>query len=196
MQCVTEYKSHGVPLEQYELTTQDRRAQRRHEALREWARNEVAKLPRWSDEHFAEIQQIVRIAHRRPAPPQMRWRVRLFCGHIVELSRAATSEIPTRDTSEHECSSCDGSTQVIVAYEPISPEAATRTLRGGRPTKLTQPTATTPRRSRTKAELEVENAALLAEVERLRGQLDAAPTPTVDPESPCGKDPEEGGQAH
>ena len=193
---MTEYKSHGVPLELYELTAKDRRAQRDHEALREWARNEAAKLPRWSDEHFAEIEQMLRMAHKRPNTPQMRWRARLFCGHIVELSRTATSEIPTRNSPEHECSSCDSSIQVIVAYEPIRPEAATRAPRRGRPTKLRQSTATTPRRPRTKAELEVENAALLAEVERLRGQLEVAPMPADDPELPCGKDLEEGERAH
>ncbi|MEV0410145.1 hypothetical protein AB0I68_04850 [Streptomyces sp. NPDC050448] len=91
-----EYKSHGVPLEDYQLTRRDHRWQRELEGICDLARRQV-------DEHLAEIRAKPEMAERQrenleevcklmlsfktPEHMIMRWRVRLYCGHIVETSR-------------------------------------------------------------------------------------------------------------
>ena len=82
---MTEYRSHGVPLEGYQVTKRDQRAQRDLEEMRKWVKIQVAKMPPWSDKKFAEMTQLLKLDG--PPPPRARWRVRLFCGHIVEVTR-------------------------------------------------------------------------------------------------------------
>ncbi len=179
VQCVTEFRSHGVPLEQYEPTAGDRRAQQRLEDLRDWARAEAAKMPRWSDEQFSEIERLLRRARENPPPPQMRWYVRLFCGHILQVTRHADSETPTAHGSGSVvCSSCGGSVQLIVAFEPVEP---VRTSDAPQPAKRARKGASSSGNPRTKAELEAENAALRAEVEGLRRPFDGASTARAEP---------------
>lgn len=50
----------------------------------------------------------------------MRWRVRLYCGHIVETKRHYTYEEPTRaGCSSMACPDCGKDPSRVVAYEPL-----------------------------------------------------------------------------
>jgi len=120
MQCVTDYISHGVPLEQYELTRKDRRTQRDLEERRKWVEIQFAKFSTTiSPENAVRLAELFQLDE--PAPPKVRWRVRLFCGRITEVIRCAGSEPPNSGCQAYErCGECD-SDQVIVAYEPLGP---------------------------------------------------------------------------
>lgn len=176
---MTEYISHGVPLQNYEPTAEDQRAQRKLEDLRAWARAEAAKLPRWSDEQFAEVEKMLRHARKNP-PPQMPWRVRLFCGHVLEVARHADSKVPIEGVSDSAtCGSCGGSVQLIVAFEPVGP---VRVADAPGTVKRARRSASSSAKPKTKAELEAENAVLRAKLERLRRSVNAAPTGQAEPE--------------
>jgi hypothetical protein len=168
---MTEYRSHGVPLESYKTTKKDHRSQHELEEMMKWVEIQVAKFPTRISE--AKAQRLVSLLGLdEPAPQQMRWRVRLYCGHIIEVTRHAGDEVPNTSVCRYErCAPCTERKQMIAAYEPI----------GLLPPPPTQP-ATKPRKrartsvTRTKAELQSENATLMAEVERLRALRDDPPT--------------------
>jgi hypothetical protein len=163
-QSVVEYESYGQPLESYELTRADHRAQREHEETTKCARQWAANSPAWSDEQWKAISAL--LSHSRDSyvpPPQMRWRVRPYCGHTTEIVCDATRSRPyppyQQGYRDERCRECDGREQIIVAFEPVGPTP--------QPRNTTRPnTGKTP--TRRKADLEAENAALRAEVERLR----------------------------
>lgn len=89
-----EYRSHGVPLEGYELTRGDHRRQKERGEISQAAR-------RMADEDAARCRADPAMAERRRQAFEnawklmqsfekqdheiMRWRVRLYCGHIVEM---------------------------------------------------------------------------------------------------------------
>ena len=164
---MTEYRSHGVPLEEYELTKKDLRAQRDLEETQKWVKIQVAKAPPISPERWAETARL--LAREGPPPPEARWRLRLFCGHIVEATRYADCEVPNGGCQSYErCSLCDdGIDQLLVAYAPVAPLKPVGTRRKAKPTESQQ---LAPPSSRTKAELEAENAELRAEVALLRAR--------------------------
>lgn len=120
MQCMADYISHGVPLEEYELTRTDRRAQRDLEEMRKHVKIQVAKFSKTiSPEAAVRLAELFQTD--KPAPPKVRWRVRLFCGRITEVTRYAGSEAPNSGCQSYErCSECGGD-QVIVAYEALGP---------------------------------------------------------------------------
>lgn len=61
----------------------------------------------------------------------MRWRVRLYCGHLAEVTRNVEAQRPTG--YEERCPECGFDRATIVAYEPIGREVqaprSTRTRR-------------------------------------------------------------------
>lgn len=159
------YERLGTPLEDYELTRRDRQWQRTLQEIGEHVRREAAEAPPLP----AEVLEKVAILLSQPTPDWqiMRWRVRLFCGHIVEARRHYEMEGPTDHgcSSEH-CSECGMDPAVIVAYEPLGLAAE----------PATAPAAPRPRArsSWSKVELQAENARLWRELRRLRARLPEA----------------------
>lgn len=168
-----EYRSSGVPLEEYELTRRDHRRQKQSEESRQWARRQV-------DEDNAKCRADPAMAERRRQAFEgawkliqsfkkqdheiMRWRVRLYCGHIIETEAHYTYTDPlSAGASSKRCPECgtDGST--IVAFEPIGLRAE--------PPEPTEPTPPPPPKTPTRAELERRVKALEKENERLRAEL-------------------------
>jgi hypothetical protein len=158
----TGYHSHGVPLETYQLTKADHRAQKEMEDTCQWAREQAAKAPRWSDEKWRSINAILGRSAPTPAHLLMRWRVRLYCGHIVQLTRQIENKNPFGLCfTDHRCPHHQNRQQVIVAYEPLGPL--------GPPPADAAGASPTPRRetsSQKLKRLEAENAELRAEIER------------------------------
>ena len=162
-----EYLRHGVPLADYQLTNADHR--RQHEAVEahEWVQRQLAKAPPWSEERWKKMREL--LGPPLPAWELQRWRLRLYCGHIVAASRSRTSPRPDGGVCDNAaCPECGLDPAVIVAFEPLGP------LSGPPPTKRSQRRTPSPQQPpadrRSKAELAAENAALHAELKALRDQ--------------------------
>ncbi|MFJ3898182.1 hypothetical protein [Streptomyces sp. NPDC090083] len=87
-------------------------------AIADWVQRQLAKAPPWSDEQFEEVQKLL----CPPAPPEefMHWRVRLYCGHICEVTRLRRHERPDGGVTDKErCAECGLNPSVIVAFEPL-----------------------------------------------------------------------------
>ena len=73
-------------------------------------------------QHEIELQRNVRaiLARKTPDHQVMRWRFRLYCGHIVIRTRHANMECPTMHGSSSQAyPECGMDPASIVAYEPI-----------------------------------------------------------------------------
>ncbi|WP_229867055.1 hypothetical protein [Streptomyces gelaticus] len=125
-----EYRSSGVPLEEYELTRGDHRRQKQSKEISEWARRQVeedyakcradperAERRRQAFENVAKLMQSFKKADHEI----MRWRVRLYCGHIIETEAHYTYPDPLSAGSYgRRCSECGKDRQTIVGFEPSS----------------------------------------------------------------------------
>ncbi|UGT54000.1 hypothetical protein [Nocardia asteroides] len=152
-------RSHGIPLESYELTKEDHRRQREAEMIR---RHVNAEAERWTIEEAADPElkrarqdNVVRVLKMMASWPQtpdhdlMRWRVRLYCGHVSETIRHRTFERPTLHGSSSEgCTDCGLNPATIVAYEPIG-------LKAEPSASPPEPVATPPRPTRKQLERRV-----------------------------------------
>jgi hypothetical protein len=123
------YTSHGVPLEDYQLTRRDHHDQQTAEQIREAVEREAAM---WRAEEEADPSLRERRAetvHRAleiiaSCPPAdheiMRWRVRLYCGHMTETRRHHTVTEPMmHGSSSMRCPECGMDPALIAAYAPI-----------------------------------------------------------------------------
>ncbi|WKV71418.1 hypothetical protein AW27_007675 [Streptomyces sp. PCS3-D2] len=167
------YRSSGVPLEGYELTRRDHSRQKQSEEISEWARRQVeeddaecradpvrAERRRQAFENVAKLMQSFKKADHEI----MRWRVRLYCGHIIETEAHYTYTDPLSAGSYgRRCSECGEDRQTIVAFEPIG-------LRG-EPQEATEPLPPPPPKKPTRAELERRIKKLEKENERLRAKF-------------------------
>jgi hypothetical protein len=143
------YESHGTPLAEYQLTRADHRCQEERERRAEYIRRVVDSAPPLSAETASRIRELLG-PFQPPSPSDyMRWRVRLYCGHIQEVACLLSK---TRPHSEARCRECGKDPSVIVAFEPIGPfedlpSASPARRRNIRPQR-------TAASRRTKAELE------------------------------------------
>ncbi|MFE7611638.1 hypothetical protein [Streptomyces celluloflavus] len=161
-----EYESHGLPLDEYQLSRADHRRQGEAEDIAAWVEREVAKAPPWSEERYQQFQELV---ERWTVPPPweyMRWRVLRYCGHIQEVERHRRETRPDRGSQDKCCSECGKAPAVIVAFEVIGPVAEPPAAPREKSRNMVSRRGRMGRR--TKTELEAENSALRAEVERLR----------------------------
>jgi hypothetical protein len=168
-----EYRSSGVPLEEYELTRGDHRRQKQSEEISESVRRQVeednakcradparAERRRQAFENVAKLMQSFKKADHEI----MRWRVRLYCGHIIETEAHYTYTDPlSAGAYGRRCSECGEDRQTIVAFEPIG-------LRG-EPPEPTESTPPPPPKKPTRADLERRVKTLEKENERLRAKL-------------------------
>jgi hypothetical protein len=152
------YGSKGVPLEDYELTREDHRRQKQsedtHEAVERMFKENPP--PPLSDHQKVRLRELLR---PQPDCEIMCWRVRLYCGHVVETTRHCENDKPTNHGSASmRCPQCGMDPADIVAYEPIG-------LRGEPPRPITKP------KQPSKATLQRRLKKLEAEAEELRHQL-------------------------
>jgi excisionase family DNA binding protein len=128
------YVSHGVPLEDYELTKVNHRWQQTLVEIDEHAKGLVAQWraeekadPELGERRFKQVQKAWDILLSHEAKPRdlMQWRVRLYCGHITETTRHRTTRSPVdhggRSTSS--CKECGLKPASIVAWESVGPAA-------------------------------------------------------------------------
>ncbi|KQC34714.1 hypothetical protein UK82_30545 [Frankia sp. ACN1ag] len=174
------YESHGTPLEEYQLTKADHRGQQGSEDAKRWAAEIIAKkeaeeaadpvLKAGRDEVARRALAMI-ASWRTPDHELMRWRVRLYCGHIVETQRHAENACPTaHGSSSMKCPECGRDPSYIVAFEPLGLVAE--------PPKPQAPAAPSAPKRRTRAQLERRLAELEAEVSELRQQ--SAPSDSKD----------------
>ena len=93
----------------------------------------------------------------------MRWRLRLYCGHVVErTAHQSHRTIHSAFTGSTACPECGLEPATVVAGEALG--------LAGEPPRMQRTTAPAPSKSDkpTKAELQAEVVALRAEVKRLR----------------------------
>ncbi|WP_157877229.1 hypothetical protein [Streptomyces odonnellii] len=174
-----EYRSSGVPLEDYKLNRRDHRRQKQSEESSERVRQQVAEdnakcradpamaeRRRQAFENAAKLMQ----SFKKEDYEIMRWRVRLYCGHIIETEAHYTYTDPV-DAGGYSkrCSECGKDGLTIVAFEPIG-------LRG-EPPKPTVPPTPPPAKKPTRAELERRVKALEEENERLRSKASVESEP-------------------
>lgn len=117
----------------------------------------------------SQREEIARLFSRRTPPEQlMRWRLRLYCGHVVERTSHYTHEtLHNAFTGSVSCPECGLDPVTIVDGEAIGLAAQPAAARGP-----ARPAAETAARSRkpSKAELEARVAELEAEVARRRSE--------------------------
>ncbi|MEE1738024.1 hypothetical protein PUR49_16155 [Streptomyces sp. BE147] len=103
-----EYKSHGLPLQAYELTRHDHRWQKDLENIQRAAHEQVAKHldevyadPVRAVAHHERLSKVWKRIKSAKTPPHeiMRWRVRLYCGHVATTSCHAENDKPPRSTT-------------------------------------------------------------------------------------------------
>ncbi|MDQ0955669.1 hypothetical protein QFZ24_009592 [Streptomyces phaeochromogenes] len=162
-----EYLRHGVPLADYQLTRADH--SRQHEAVQvhEWLQRHVVQAPRWSDKHGEQMQDL--LGPPTPAWELQRWRLRLYCGHVIEATRLRKNPRPDGALGDKECCpECGLDPDVIVAFEPLRAVAAPPPDKRSR--MPSHSARKPPGDRRSKAELVAENEALRAELDTLRDQ--------------------------
>jgi hypothetical protein len=167
-----EYRSHGVPLEDYELTRRDHRRQKESEKIRgaaqRMADEDLAKCradPARAERRRQAFEEVAKLisTFERHDHEIMRWRARLYCGHIVETQAHYSHSDPIAAGGyTKRCPECEVEDLTIVAYEPIG-------LLGERPEPPQPPPSQPPKRP-TRAELERRVAALEQENKRLRAK--------------------------
>ncbi|MDW4910283.1 hypothetical protein RB628_34385 [Streptomyces sp. ADMS] len=167
-----EYESYGCPLENYQLTRADHRQQKQWEDIRRWVEKHAAEEkaeeradPVLAAGRRAVVVKVLEMLHNCKTPERdiMRWRVRLYGGHIVETRRHRENGKPTlHGSSSMKCPECGKDPSGIVAFEPIG--------LAGQPPSPPKPAASPPPKKPTRAELERRVAALERENERLRSQ--------------------------
>lgn len=121
----------------------DQRRQQEAEDLRRHVQ-EQAKAeppPRFSDEQYRTLARIMQTARNRPRSELMRWRLRLFCGHIVERTAHHTHKTIHAAFTTRACEVCGLEPATIVAAEalgraeqpaPVVSRAPTKTTDRGR----------------------------------------------------------------
>lgn len=116
----------------------------------------------------------------------MRWRVRLYCGHIMEMEAHYTYADPlSAGSNGRRCSESGGDRQTIVAFEPMG-------LCGEPPEKAGPLPTPPPPKKPSRADLEQRVKNLAKENERLRAKLTGAtrrwqqgPPPALTSSSPA-----------
>ncbi|WP_125490172.1 hypothetical protein [Streptomyces sp. WAC 04229] len=175
-----EYRSNGVPLEEYKLSRWDHQRQKESEESSEHIRRQVAEdnakcradpvraeRRRQAFENAARLPQSFKTEDHEI----MRWRVRLYCGHIIETKAHYTYTNPI-DAGGYwkPCSECGKDRLTIVAFEPIG-------LLAEPPKTKAPPPPASPKKP-ARAELERRVKALEEENDRLRSKAPIEIEPT------------------
>ncbi|OLT25903.1 hypothetical protein BJF82_12610 [Kytococcus sp. CUA-901] len=79
---LTEYEQRGGLETPFELTKKHQRAQEESGRIREHAHRLAQQAPPLQPGQVSELSRL--LGHRTPPHELMRWRLRLYCGHVVE----------------------------------------------------------------------------------------------------------------
>lgn len=112
------YESIPDPGAGWQPSKREIRRQREAEDIRQHAREAAAKAPPMSDETRARVVSLL----SRPTPKHelMRWRLRLFCGHVVTRTAHYThTTVHGAFTGSTRCTECDVDPATIIAAEAI-----------------------------------------------------------------------------
>ncbi|MFJ8933563.1 hypothetical protein ACIRLA_44075 [Streptomyces sp. NPDC102364] len=166
-----EYRSSGAPLEDYELTRSDHCRQKQSEESSRWVQrqvdDDVAKCradPARAERRRQAFEELAKLleSFKKQDHEIMRWRVRLYCGHIIETQAHCSYADPiSAGAYTKPCPECGEERSTVVAYEPIG-------LLAGPPEP--EPARPLPPKRPTRAELERRVEALEKENERLRAK--------------------------
>ena len=149
-------------------TKADIRSQKQHDQIAQAAQATADRLLasgyRPSYAALVHTEALLRRLQEYPPPELMHWRLRLFCGHMVDLAAHPEHKtIQAAFTSARDCPECGAVSQVIVAALPLGIRANPRA-------KATRPIPT-PRVKSEVEQLREENARLREDLARLRVEL-------------------------
>ncbi|MEV5704775.1 hypothetical protein [Actinoallomurus sp. NPDC052274] len=160
-QDLTDYEYLGDPDADRTLDFRDHRRQESFVEMAETAKQAAATAPPLEPEQIATLRAVFHASARRPDSELMRWRLRLYCGHVIErTSHISNKTVHQAFTGCARCSECGLYPATIIAAKPLgSPSASAIT---------STPDAGVPLRRPTRKELEARIAELEAENEALR----------------------------
>jgi hypothetical protein len=115
---VAGYEELGDPLADWSPSKQDKRRQAQSEQLRHHAHESVKDLPPLAPESIKAVASV--LSHATPAHELMLWRLRLYCGHLVERSAHFTHKtVHAAFMASTSCPDCGLGPATIVAAEAI-----------------------------------------------------------------------------
>lgn len=163
------YEHRGDPLAEHVLTRADHRRQEDAERMAEHVRKIVDNAPPLSAEQATKIRSLL-FGTPTPRRDLMRWRVRLYCGHVVEWTAHRTHmTISSALSVGRACPTCGLDPATIVAAVPLGLMSDPADPRPD-PARLEAELASVSRRA---AAAEREHRELSARATRLRHQLEA-----------------------
>jgi hypothetical protein len=120
---------------------------------------------------LAKIAHLLEAAGHTPATQLMHWRLRLFCGHVIDYSTNPDRR-DVSQTSGYDCPVCGATGRIAVAVQPVGVEPNPKA--SDLPVSAPRGSAKGQARRTRGQELEEDNRRLRAEVEALRERLSRA----------------------
>jgi uncharacterized Zn finger protein (UPF0148 family) len=175
---LSDYEHRGDPLAEHAMTTKDKRRQQEAERIRAHARKVAGEAPPLSAEQIATLRRIFTSVRTQPPSERMRWRLRLYCGHVVErTAHCSHQSVHAAFTGSVSCPNCGLDPATIIAAAPLGLESE---LANSQRDKA-EVEAELARVTRQTAAADRERQRLTARAAKLRQELDAArPNPTTD----------------
>lgn len=120
MTDLSEYRRKGDLSAPFSWTKKIERAQAQAERLHEYVQKIVVKAPPIPPDAREQISGLLRLYGNAPRPAQMRWRLRRYCGDVVEET-ADEKYLDPGEAFKHseQCPACGRKPSVIVDAEPI-----------------------------------------------------------------------------
>lgn len=120
MTDLSEYQRKGDLAAPFNRTKNVERAQEQAQKLHDYVEEIVAKAPPIPPDARDKIAELLRPYADVPKPGQMRWRLRRYCGDVVEET-ADEKHFDSDEAFKHldRCPGCGRKPAVIVEAEPI-----------------------------------------------------------------------------
>lgn len=168
---LSDYEPCGDPLVEHRLTRAHERRQEDAERTTEYVREIVAKAPPLSDEQVVKLRAIFAGVREQPPSELMRWRLRLYCGHVVERTAHRTRQtVHAAFTGSLRCPTCGLDPATIIAAAPLGLLSESARAQPD----LTKMEAELRRVNRKANAAEREHQRIATHAVKLRQQLDAA----------------------
>ncbi len=120
MTDLSEYQRKGDLVSPFNRTKKVERAQEQAQKFHDYVEEIVAKAPPIPRDAREQIAALLRPYGNEPKPAQMRWRLRRYCGDMVEET-ADEKYLDPDEALKHseQCPACGRKPSVIVDAEPI-----------------------------------------------------------------------------
>lgn len=113
-----DYEELSDPGDAWEPSNKEVRRQRDYERIHHHAQRVAAEAPPLSEATIARVAAL--LSHRTRPSELMRWRLRLFCGHVTERSAHRTHKtVRAAFMAGMRCDECGLDPATIVAAKPI-----------------------------------------------------------------------------